>query len=279
MTDYIRLDTDALEDQGLVAAYQRAATLDTEAKRLQAAYRDELAVRLAAEHGPSAAARLLGISPATISKHRRRHKERTMPQILAWGEDPARTPAIRTRYRDGTAEAEAIGRTGPLARIRYKTSEGSTVLDDLVSEIAPWLPVLDALAEEDTALAARTQVAQALTAWESADDVREYDVREERYLWKELQEVVARHQTPADVAAAHQVMDARGIALQHQEQAAAVHIAARVIARLAGEAEEAHQRAVDAAPGPVPELLLWETPRVLGRSARSLRAHLDKRLS
>ena len=37
--------------------------------------------------------------------------------------------------------------------------------------------------------------------------------------------------------------------------------------------------AVAAAPGPVPELFLWETPRVLGRSARSLRAHLDKRLS
>lgn len=80
MTDYLKLDTDALEDDGLAQAFQRAASLDTEAKRLQATYRDALVARMLAEPGATQkqVAALLGVSQKTISKHLNRHKERTM---------------------------------------------------------------------------------------------------------------------------------------------------------------------------------------------------------
>lgn len=78
MADYIHLRRDLLDALDPVDAYKAAAGIDSQAKALQAAYRDEIVYRLAAEHGPSGAARILGIAPSTVVKHTNRHKERTM---------------------------------------------------------------------------------------------------------------------------------------------------------------------------------------------------------
>lgn len=155
-------------------------------------------------------------------------------------------PMITARYREGMAHIQIIGQHGPLADY-HGPAEGSAALDGLGDEIAPWLETLGHLEEVRAARAAHHTVQRALDAWYAEE-------HHDPYLHGELAEVVARYQTDADVDAAR-----RELAAAYRDEPVPAHLIAHaLLGRLARQAAEAHQRAQAAAPGPVPELLLWE---------------------
>lgn len=73
---YLTLDTDALDALPPAEAYQAATQVHHQAKAIGAAYADQLASKLAAEHGQVRAAELLGIAQSTVAGRVTRHKER-----------------------------------------------------------------------------------------------------------------------------------------------------------------------------------------------------------
>lgn len=78
MSMFVRLDTTALDNLPPKEAYQAATQIHHHAKALGAAYADQLAATLAAQHGQHQAADLLGIHQSTLAKRVTRHKENTM---------------------------------------------------------------------------------------------------------------------------------------------------------------------------------------------------------
>lgn len=97
MTDYLRLDTDALDALPPAEAYQAATQIHHQAKRLGAAYADRLASTLAAEHGQQDAADMLGIHQSTLAKRVTRHKkESTMPRTVATHTVTQYVPVLKT---------------------------------------------------------------------------------------------------------------------------------------------------------------------------------------
>ena len=273
MTGYLHLDTDTLDALPPREAYQAATQIHQQAKRLGAAYADRLAATLAAEHGQARAADLLEIKQPTLAARVTRHKERTMPHVITWDEAPTRTPAIRTRYRDGVAEAEAITDGAVLAQISYETPEGSVVLDQLAEEIAPWLPALGALREEDQALTVATMVDREVRWHAQAEDDAD-----ERDRWAQLVGTVRRYQTRADVASAEREIDPR-LDEAGREIALTLRTADAIVERLSEEAVAARGRAVEAAPGKVSGLLLWTTPKDLAAAGVPLAGWLKNRLA
>lgn len=82
MSRYIHLDTDALDSLPPDEAYQAATQIHHQAKRLGAAYADQLAATLAAQHGQHQAAQLLGIAQSTLASRVTRHKKETTMRTI-----------------------------------------------------------------------------------------------------------------------------------------------------------------------------------------------------
>lgn len=85
MPDYLILNTDALDALSPADAYQAATQIHHQAKRMGAAYADQLAATLAAQYGQARAADMLGIAQSTLAGRVSRHKKETtlMPSIIA----------------------------------------------------------------------------------------------------------------------------------------------------------------------------------------------------
>lgn len=224
---------------------------------------DEIAHDLDRTYGAKRTAERLNVTTTVVNRRRNRHKERTMANVIAWGETPTRTPAIRHTHKDGTLHVEVITDGGWLAQLRIEATafEANERLPQLAAEIHPWLSTLDALRDEDVARAAAARLNKAVRWYDQAEGISdEIDRRQE------LAANVKTYQTPADV-------DAAG------PDPEPFHIADAIIARLTREADEAHERAVAAAPGEVPELLLWTTPKSMTERPRSLAGMLKTRLA